>query len=189
MKLSFLWKWNPFENTFEENVRWCFLRATEWDAYPIFLSQPIAPILFVFFPWYWVILAIVVLNWAWQPLRYKCVNLTVANIACLLVTFPKYPIGVGVGIYLWTRGQHLPAVLSTFWPFVAGFLFLTAGPPGNLERMQKLFMDKLGYDGRIQTLQAAMDNVIAQAEAKTNEHVNELLREIEDSEKQRPPEG
>ena len=186
MKLSFLWEWNPFQNTLDENVRWCHLSSIEWDIYPIFLSQPIAPILFLFFPWYWVILAIVVLNWAWRPLRYKCVNLTIANIACLPVTFLKYPIGVGVGIYLWTRGQHLAASISILWPFVAWILFLTVRWPRDMRGIQKLFklfMDKLGYDGRIQILQAAMDKGAAQAEAK----MNQLFKKMEDTEKQKNP--
>lgn len=37
--------WNPHENSDQENLRWCWLRAVEWGKWPLFVSQPLLPLM------------------------------------------------------------------------------------------------------------------------------------------------
>ncbi len=67
--------WNRFHHSDQANLTWAQLRAVEWGRWPIFLSQPLAPILLLFFDWKAVILVVVVANLLWAILvRYQFVN-------------------------------------------------------------------------------------------------------------------
>ena len=60
-----------FEGYTDDEVRrWLWLRAMEWDAFPAYISQPIAPILFIFYPWYLVLLAVLCIGLIWCLIRY-----------------------------------------------------------------------------------------------------------------------
>ena len=45
-----------------EIQRWLHLRAIEWSGFPGYISQIVAPILFIFYPWWQVLLAVVVIG-------------------------------------------------------------------------------------------------------------------------------
>ena len=83
-----------------EIQRWLLLRAIEWCAFPAFASQPLVPIMFLLFPWYWVIAAVVALNILWSWIRYSYVNIAAARAACLFVVWAKWPSAIGSAIYL-----------------------------------------------------------------------------------------
>ena len=117
------------------------LRAVEWNALPAFLSQPLAPVLLIFFPWYWVLGSVLVLGLAWCAVRYLFVNVAVATVACLVVTWLKWPAAVGSAIYLFFRHEPVPAVVALLWPLVAGF----TGIPGNLGIIELAFAKKIGF--------------------------------------------
>jgi hypothetical protein len=38
-----------------EMRRFLWLRAAEWKNWPSFISQPIVPVLFIWFPWFYVL--------------------------------------------------------------------------------------------------------------------------------------
>lgn len=135
--------WNPSEHTDQENLRWSWLRAVEWGSWPIFISQPLAPIAFLYFPWWSVILAILALNLVWSLfVRYRIVIPSLAYWGVIFVKL-KWISGPISAFFLWSNGLHGIALLSLFWPIV---LFLVPHLPTQIGIIQKMFMKCLGYD-------------------------------------------
>jgi hypothetical protein len=121
--------------------RWLHLRAIEWCVFPSFATQPLVPIMFIFFAWYWVIAAVVALDILWSVIRYSYVNVAVARNACLFVAFAKWPCAVGSAIYLFIHRQFVAGLIALFWPLLAGFIPL----PGKIGIIELAFAKKLGY--------------------------------------------
>lgn len=140
--------WNPSEHSDDENLRWCWLRAVEWGNWPLFIAQPIIPILFLFFPWWQIVIAIVILTWLWAFIRYKYINITLADLGPLFVHL-KWPISVGIGIYFLIKHNYFLAVISAFWPLIT-LLILHFSPPTQIGKLQKIFMARLGYTRRVE---------------------------------------
>ncbi len=124
-----------------EIQRWLLLRAIEWNVFPAFVSQPLVPIIFLFFSWYWVIAAVVILNILWSGIRYSYVNITVARMACLFVAFAKWPFAIGSAIYLFINRQFVPGFIALFWPLLAGLI----PPSGKIGVIELAFAKKIGY--------------------------------------------
>ena len=132
---------SPREYTYEEVSRWCWLRAIEWGRWPLFIAQPIAPILFIFFPWWKIVIAVVVLDWLWTLIRYKYISIILADLGCLIV-YLKWPLSVGVGIYFLVMGNYLLSAFSVFWPIITLILqFIT--PPMQIGKIQELLLNKV----------------------------------------------
>lgn len=127
--------------TDEEIKRWLWLRAVEWAALPAFFSQPLAPILLIFFPWYWVLGSVVLLGLAWCSIRYSFVNVAVARVACLVVAHLKWPAALGSAIYLFFHHQPISAVIALLWPLFSGFI----GIPGKVGIIELAFAKKIGF--------------------------------------------
>ncbi len=127
--------------TDDEIKRWLWLRAVEWAALPAFVSQPLAPVLLIFFPWYWVLGGVILLGILWCPMRYLFVNITIATFACLIVTWLKWPAAVGSAIYLFLHDQPVLAVVALLWPLVGGFV----GIPGKVGVIELAFAKKIGF--------------------------------------------
>jgi len=130
----------------EAKYHWCKLRAREWSDWPLFVAQPIAPILFIFFSWWKVMIAIVVLNWLWALLRYRYVIVTLAKLGALIVRL-KWPISVGICIAFFFQKNYLPAIISLLWPIITLILQFTCWPKKHgLQIIENLFSKKLGLD-------------------------------------------
>jgi len=124
---------------------WCYLRAIEWQAWPAFLSQPIVPLIFIFVPWYYVVLAVIILSWLWAGVRHNFVSPPLAELAVLFVKLKWLTIPVAV-IYLAYTGHYVLAVVSLFWTYVASIIGFV---PGALTgKIQKMFMACFGYEPR-----------------------------------------
>jgi hypothetical protein len=124
-----------------EIQRWCLLRAIEWCVFPAFVSQPLVPIMFLLFPWYWVIAVVVALNFLWSGIRYSCVNITAARAACLFVALAKWPLAIGSAIYLFINREFVPGLVALSWPLLAGLI----PPSGKIGVIELAFAKKLGY--------------------------------------------
>ena len=129
--------------TEQENLQMCWLRAIEWGKWPLFVTQPLVPVLFLFFTWWKVIIWVMVFSWLWTLIRYKFVSLTLANAGAILVTI-KWPIAILMGIILFCRGDIFPGLISVFWPIIT-LCLLPLVPPNKIGEMQKIFMKQLGY--------------------------------------------
>ena len=133
--------WNPVHHSDQDNLTWTQLGATEWGRWPIFLSQPLAPILFLFFDWKAVILGVVVANLLWAILvRYQFVSVPLAYLGALLVRL-KWLTCPSAAIYLFLRKEPIPALVALFWPLL--IFIIGVVPTTQIGRIQKMFMAKL----------------------------------------------
>ena len=131
-----------FETYSDEEIRrWLWLRAVEWGAFPAYLSQPVAPILFIFYPWYFVVLWIFVLGVVWCFVRYSFVSIHLAGAVVLPVVWLKWPAAIGSSIYLFCHHQIGGGVVALIWPLVASF----AGIPAKIGVIELTFAKKIGY--------------------------------------------
>lgn len=70
-----LWK-GRFDQYDEESLlRIAYLRAVEWLGLSLFLAQPIAPILMIFFPAGAVIAGVILFSWGWALVRYRLLGI------------------------------------------------------------------------------------------------------------------
>lgn len=135
--------WNPSEHTDDENLRWAWLRAVEWGSWPIFVSQPIAPLAFLFFPWWSVVIAVAALNAVWSLfLRYRLVIPALAFWGAFLVRLKWITCPV-TAYLLWRLGMKGTAALAFFWPLA---ILLVPRVPTQIGVIQKMFMRHLGYE-------------------------------------------
>jgi hypothetical protein len=135
---------NPQLYTDEENLKWCWLRAIEWGECPLFLGQLIGPIMLFVFPWWSVLLAVVILTWAWALVRYRFVSIGLGGLGPW-VTVLKWPVSIGIGIAFLMRRDYQPAIVSSLWPLITlGLMRLT--PKTKIGFIQMAFMKKLGYE-------------------------------------------
>ncbi len=113
----------------------------EWGRWPIFLSQPIAPILLLFLDWK---TAVVTANVFWALFfRYQFVNVPLAYLGALFVKL-KWLTILPIAVYLFAKGEMLAAMFSLFWPVL--IFIIGAIPTTQVGRIQSMFMAKLGYE-------------------------------------------
>jgi hypothetical protein len=126
--------------TDEENLRWAWLRAVEWAAFPAFISQPVLPILYLYLPVWQVVIAVLCASAPWALIRYKFVSPGLANAGCLLVRLKWVTVPVCAIIAI-SKHRYLVAAAIALAPLYAGFL----GIPGKIGILQRQFMHRLGY--------------------------------------------
>jgi hypothetical protein len=158
--------WNASEHTDEENVRWCWLRATEWAVWPLFVAQPIVPVLLLFWSWPKVVLALSVSALLWKLVRYRFVSAKLAYFG-VLATLPKWPIGIAVAVYLVAHAQYANAAVSACWPLLTLMLMpvlqLIPPIPTQVGILQGRFMQALGLGGVWGQRRQAREEVLLQS--------------------------
>jgi hypothetical protein len=127
------------EFTESEPQRW--LRAVEWANWPSFLTQPLVPILLIFFWWPLVLAGIIVLDLLWATIRYSYVNPKLANTGAILVAWVKWPAAIGAAIYLFVQGKYINGALALVWPALAGLVCI----PAKIGLIELEFAKKIGY--------------------------------------------
>ena len=132
--------------------RWHHLRAIEWSAWPAFITQPVVPILFIFFPLLSVIVGLVIADFLWRFVRYSLIVPRLAQVGSLFVAFFKWPSVIGAAIYMFAHHRYGMATLAIFWPWLAAFvatpanLFAVAvGRPTLVGRIEIEFGKRVGY--------------------------------------------
>jgi hypothetical protein len=119
----------PFDKyTDAEIERWLQLRALEWSSWPIFLSQPVMPLLLVLYPWQHTLIALLCIAAIRQFVQHAFVSVRLSDISCLFVVWLKWPAAIGSSIYLIVHGRYALGVLVLAWPLIAVFV----GMPVNL---------------------------------------------------------
>ena len=135
---------NPDNYTNQENLQWCWLRAVEWGQWPLFVSQLVAPILFLFFQWWKVAIGIVVLTWLWALVRYTFVSIFLSGFGPFIIII-KWPVSVGFGVYFWTQGNNQLAIISVLWSIITLLLVLIC-PNTQIGKIQTMLMNAMGYE-------------------------------------------
>ena len=149
-----MWMWDPNEHDDDTNLRWCLLRAMEWIRWPYFISQPLAPVMLLFWPWQTVVVTVLVSNLLWFCLvRPTLISLPMAQFGVYFVRL-KWLVCPLMGIYFFFRGQTANALIALLWPVlmivvpsipVINVLALLVLPPGSIGPVQRRFMTALGY--------------------------------------------
>jgi hypothetical protein len=134
--------WNANEHSDDEDLQWAWLRAMEWGSWPTFISQPIAPIAILFYPWWSVVLFTVVANVLWILfVRHKIVVPVRAYWGVIIVRL-KW-ITCPIAAYtLWRGDMRGAATLALLWPLVILVMSFGSGRVGDI---QKMFLQRLGY--------------------------------------------
>ena len=104
-----------------ELQRWLHLRAIEWCAWPVFLSQSVVPLLLISFSPVPVIIGVIAAEFLWRFVRYSFVSPGLASAGATFVGFTKWPFGIGAAIYLYFHHRYGVAILALIWPLIASF--------------------------------------------------------------------
>ena len=124
-----------------EIQRWVRLRAIEWSGFSSFVSQIIAPVLFIFYPWWQVVIGVVLIGLVWCLVRYWFISATILDTTCLVVVWLKWPVSICSAIYLFIQRQFVAGVVALVWPLVAGFTII----PGRLDLFRTRLAKRIGY--------------------------------------------
>lgn len=133
--------------TEEEVTRLSWLRAVEWLAWPGFISQPIIPILYLFWPWYSVIAGVFLSNLAWLFVRYRFVSYRLATLGCLFVRL-KWPVMIACSFYFVWHHEYWKTFLTVATPLIVMLLCGLFG--GQIGTAQRLFLKELVFDPELQ---------------------------------------
>lgn len=140
--------WNPTEHTDDENVRWSHLRAMEWGFWPIFISQPIAPLAIVFFDWWRVVIGVLIIGILWALfIQGAFVLPTLAFWGALIVRL-KWIACPACACVLWLQGRRIDSIIALLWPLL---ILASQLPVALLGRIrigdtQALLLRSLGYE-------------------------------------------
>jgi hypothetical protein len=151
--------WNPAHHSADENIRWSWLRAVEWIEWPLFLSQPVVPVLLYFYPWQWVFAGAALLSILWRLLVVPSfISTELADLGPLFVAL-KYVAAPTAAFLLWRENEPWIAALALLWPFLGLFvvqysvtlmyvLFMGSaqGKASQIGIVQKRFLTALGYE-------------------------------------------
>lgn len=128
----------------EAEVRqWAMLRAIEWSSWPLFVSQPLVPLLFIVLKWWLVIVGVVVANLLWSMLRQRFVSARIADFGCLFAKL-KWISSPGVAIYFYMHDNIPLALLALFWPLVTSLLTITNLIPTRLNLIERKLLIEVG---------------------------------------------
>lgn len=139
--------WDAHANSFEENARYCLVRAIEWSAWPLFVAQPVIPIALLYWPWWNVMATLLAVSVFWMALvRDNIVVPLLAHWGCFFVKLKWLTCPIG-GITLAHRGTFGIAALALLWPLATLPLqsILLALYPARIGDLQGKFMQCLGY--------------------------------------------
>jgi len=75
--------------TSAEIDRWIHPRAIEWSGWPTFISQPVVPGLFIFYPWHFVVIGLLCVDLVWQIVQHASVSFPLSEPSCLAVAWVK----------------------------------------------------------------------------------------------------
>jgi len=167
--------WDPAKHTDEENLTSCWLRSVEWNAWPAFVSQPGVPLLFLIWPWWIVLISLILINVSWGLfIRYNVVIPAIAEFGVYFVKLKWITVPVAA-IYLMMRHEYLLTVITLFWPWLAGIL--GCFPPGLVGKTQKMFMARFGYAyDHFSGSDETAEQKLAQLEAENAKLRNNLIR-------------
>jgi hypothetical protein len=135
-----LFKPNFYGYTESEIKQYLMARAIEWNTWPGFLSQPIVPLLLLFYKWWLILLVVLFVAFLWSFIKYKYINVELAEFGIFFTKLKWITIPVSV-IYLIFEGRYGLAILAFIWPFIASGL----GAGGRIGDIERTFAKKLGF--------------------------------------------
>ncbi len=126
-----------------EEKQFLMLRALEWGKWPLFVLQPIAPILLLFAEWWKVLTFEMLAYFTWGLVRYRFVSLKLATAGAFFVKL-KWPVSLGVGAYFAYSGNWAYAVLAAAWPLITLVLTAFQFSPLSYGKIEREFAKQAG---------------------------------------------
>jgi hypothetical protein len=126
----------------EEINSFIFLRSLEWANWPLFISQFTVPALLIYFPWWQLLIAVIVLNWIWVLVRYKYQSVGLAMLGALLGKL-KWPVSIIMAIYFFVKKSYFLSLLSAFWPILVVPIIVFLTPSFDHGLIQQKFYKKI----------------------------------------------
>jgi hypothetical protein len=134
--------WRVEQTTLEESEQFVTLRSLEWLRWPLFVSQPVVPVMFFFLEWWKVVIGVVVVMWLWALIRNSFVSVKLADVGCLFVKL-RWFASIAVGLILLVFKHEIVAgLVAALWP-IAVLLLTIITPPGNLGLIAQRFREQL----------------------------------------------
>ena len=140
-----------------ELVRASWLRSVEWSKWPIFISQPLIPILLLFFPITKIAIALLITGYVWIFVRTHFVSFRLATLGCFLVRL-KWPVMIGMGAYFGWHHNWKLSLLSLCSPLVVMILSALV-PSTNILPLQHRMYAEVGFDPEATELNDLMDTM------------------------------
>jgi hypothetical protein len=150
--------WNPAHHSDDENLRWAWLRATEWQEWPLFISQPVIPVLLYVYPWWCVIVSLAGVTFAWRLLiaprftPWPAIDNAAYFVMLWLVMSPL------MAYLIWQNGHPWVAALALFWTWAgngivscsltipeAALMSTATAQAGQIGVIQRRLMSRFGY--------------------------------------------
>jgi hypothetical protein len=128
----------------DEFVRISWLRSVEWLKWPVFISQPLIPVLIAFFPIWQVAVGIVIIGWLWLLVRSRYVNYSLMRFGALWVRL-KWPLMIVMAVYFGAHHEWGHVVLSILTPLAILPLSVLV-PPGQTRHIQMKLWESVGFD-------------------------------------------
>jgi hypothetical protein len=122
--------WIPEQHSDDENVLWAWLRANEWKHWPLFMAQPIVPVLLYLYPWWWVIASLAVVTFAWRLVvtpRFTPSTSVDNAVYFVLLRFVTSPV---MAYLIWENDHSWVAALALFWPLAGNAIVSCLLAPG-----------------------------------------------------------
>lgn len=150
--------WNPEEHTDADNIQWAFLRASEWRLWPLFVFQPVVPILLWFYPFFQVILTIILITFGWWFYIASTFTPNTSIDTAVYYTKLKLLTSPVAAFAIWSNEHPFVAALALAWPFFGNIIVLwllmvpmavfentKKGRAARIGAIHKRMMIKLGY--------------------------------------------
>jgi hypothetical protein len=123
----------------------------------VFLCQPLLPVLYLFWPSYFILAAVVMLAWVWVPIANRYVSYGAATVGCLWVRLKWPAMLVATLYYSWKHAFYL-ALLTLATPFIAQLLIRLV-PKADLAAIQRKMMAEIGFDPSQEGLNRTVDRL------------------------------
>jgi hypothetical protein len=106
--------WHPGEHSDDENLRWSLIRAIEWMEWPLFVTQPIVPILLYFCDWRPILGTVLVATLLWRATVARWfVSAWLADLGTMFV-LSRFLVCPLMAFLIWQQGDRIGAVLAFF---------------------------------------------------------------------------
>ncbi len=132
--------WKVSNHTEKENNTYFTARASEWANYPLFILQSFIPIFFYLTKWWYLIIAIYLLNLLWLPFRYKHVSIKLLDFGWRFNKI-KWAILAGIGIFLFSKHLIIAGIIAFIWPFITLILVMLS-PQFDIEKIKKMVVSR-----------------------------------------------
>ena len=178
--------WRAEEHSDQENLQWAWLRAIEWIGWPLFMSQPVVPVLLYFYDWPWILVAVLLTTLLWRVTVLQWfVSVRLADFGPLFVLL-KFVVCPVMAFLIWQQGNHVGAALALLWPLV---ILVIASPLAIFQTLLGSFFPIFGHERTMYVgpVQERFMNALGYTHSSTvDEQTKQIIRHAEQNARTEP---